>query len=356
MRVAVVSMRTPDHDDTAAARRTTRTARLLADRGHDVTVFCARWWDGHEHDRTEGDLRYVAITEDPVAPWLFALALPLLLLQFDPDAIHVAHDPPEQVLGAKLGGLLARAPVVADWYGDPKRPGAATTRRLAVRRADRLIVPSRLVGTWVRELGADDDAVVVVPESVDMSLVRNAPVDGDADVVYARRLDEDANVESLLLALAELRERDWQALIVGDGPERERYEQQAADLRIDDRVEFAGELPQMARLARYRAARVFVQTATRECFATELLWAMAAGCVGVVEYQADSSAHELIEHRERGIRTTNDVELSEAIVEAGERPELDVDESFADHDQDAVVGRFVECYRDARESFGFIQR
>ncbi|PSP78161.1 glycosyl transferase family 1 [Halobacteriales archaeon QS_1_68_20] len=352
MRVAVVSLRTPEDDDTAAARRTARTARLLADRGHDVTVFCSRWWDGHEHERTEGDVRYVAITEDPVAPWLFALALPLMLLQFDPDAIHVAHDPPEQVLGAKLGGLLARAPVVVDWYGDPKHPGSEATRRLSVRWPEKVIVPSRLVGTWVRELGADDDAVSVVPESVDMSLVKNAPVEGDADVVYARRLDEDANVESLLLALAELRERDWQALIVGDGPERDRYEQQAADLRIDDRVEFAGDLPQMIRLGRYRSAQVFVQTATKECFATELLWAMAAGCVGVVEYQADSSAHELIEHRERGIRTTNDVELSEAIVEASQRPDLDVDESLADYDQDVVVGEFVECYREAQESFG----
>jgi len=47
------------------------------------------------------------------------------------------------------------------------------------------------------------------------------------DVIYARRLDEGANLESLLLGLAELRGRDWQANVIGDGPERETYERLA---------------------------------------------------------------------------------------------------------------------------------
>lgn len=354
MRVAVVSIRTPDHEPSDPVRRTARTARLLADRGHDVTVFCAKWWDGPDHDRTEGNVRYAAITEEPISPWLFALVLPFLLWRYDAEIVHAAYDPPIQVLGAKLGAILSRAPVVVDWYGDPHLPGSKLVRRFAVRWPERIVVPSRVVETWVRELGGDGDAIEIIPEAVDMSLIRNAPANGEASIVYARRLDEDANLESLLLALAEVREREWQALVIGDGPERERYEQQVVDLRIDDRVEFAGTPPQMVRLSRYRAAQVFVQTARRECFATELLWALACGCVGVVEYQAQSSAHELIEHNPRGIRTTDDVELSEAIVDAGTLPAQDFDDSFSHYDQDVVVGQFVDCYRDARESAGLV--
>lgn len=351
--MAVVSQRSPDAGGDAV-ERLRRTARLLGERGHEVTVFCSKWWDDGGDERTEGNVRYVAVTEPGASPWLFAVTLPWLLARYRPEVIYAGYVPPAQVLGAKVAGTLLRTPVVVDWYGDRTRPGSERTRQLALRWADRVVVPSRVVETWVRELGGDGDDVAVVPESVDMSLVRNLPAFGDADVIYARDLDADANLESVLLALAELRERDWTAVVIGDGPERERYETQAADLRIDDRVQFVGDQPPEDRIARYRGAHVFVQTAEREPFARELLWALAAGCVGVVEYQAESSAHELVEHRDRGIRTTNDRELTDAIVSAGEMDRAEVNEGFADFDQDAVVERYIRLFREARESFGLL--
>jgi glycosyltransferase involved in cell wall biosynthesis len=353
MRVAVVSQQPPEAGG-EAAERLRRTARLLGERGHEVTLFCSRWWDGDEYEKAEGTVRYVAVTEPDAAPWLFALMLPVLLLRHRPEVVYAGYVPPAQVLGAKVASVLGRFPLAVDWYGDERFPGSERTRRFALRWSDRIVVPSRVVETWVRELGGDGDRVTVVPESIDMSLVRNLPTFGDADIVYSRPLDADANLESVLLALAELRERDWSAVVVGDGPERARYEQQAKDLRIDDRVEFVGDQPLEDRVARYRGAHVFVQTAVRESFARKLLWALAAGCVGVVEYQAESSAHELIEHRDRGIRTTNDRELTDAIVSAGELDDRDVDEEFAEYDQDTVVEQYVQCFEDLREEFGLL--
>ena len=43
-------------------------------------------------------------------------------------------------------------------------------------------------------------------------------VDHDDDIVFAHPFNETANVKSLLLELAELRDRDWSALIIGDDP------------------------------------------------------------------------------------------------------------------------------------------
>jgi glycosyltransferase involved in cell wall biosynthesis len=80
----------------------------------------------------------------------------------------------------------------------------------------------------------------------------------------------------MLLGLAELRGKDWSATVIGDGPERAAYEEQAADLRIDDRIDFVGACDRNERIAYYRGAHVFVQTAFRAQFATELLWALAA--------------------------------------------------------------------------------
>jgi glycosyltransferase involved in cell wall biosynthesis len=185
-----------------------------------------------------------------------------------------------------------------------------------------------------------------------MDLVRDTEPTEEAEIVFWRDLDGDSNAESLLLGLGELRRRDWEATIIGDGPNRASVEQTARDVRIADRVNFAGELPLEETIARLRGSHVFVQTARREPFARNLLWALACGCVGVVQYEEHSAAHELVEGRERGFRTTSDVELAKVLEEAGSLERLTVDEAFAAYDRRPVLDQYLECYRRARESFG----
>jgi glycosyltransferase involved in cell wall biosynthesis len=343
MRVVVVASRTGQYVDRDGVARTERVARELATRGHDVTVYCTGWWDGYDEYRELDGVTYRAVTVSPADSSFVARVAGLLAVD-RPDVVHARPTPPAAVLAARTGARLARAPLVVDWYGDDP-PGRF--RRRAARVGDRVVTPSRLVGTWVRELGASEARTRIVPEMLDMSLVRSTDPAGDVDVVAARDLDEDANLGSLFLALAELRQRDWTATVIGDGPVRESYEAQVADLRIDDRIEFVGDLPREERLARYRAAHVFVHTATWEPFATELMWAMACGCVGVVEYQEDSAAHELVERRQRGFRATSPEEIEDAIVEAGDVPEWTVDDSFEAFDREAIVERWLDCYREA---------
>ncbi len=198
--------------------------------------------------------------------------------------------------------------------------------------------------THLRERGYDDGRTAILPESIDVATIRETEPADDIDVVYAHPLGESANVESLLLGLAELRDRDWSVTIVGDGPERGTYEQEVSDLRIDDRVTFAGECDRERRVAIYKGAHTFVQTAVREQFATELLWAMACGCLGIVEYQAESSAHELVEQRDRAFRVTNPQEIADTIVESADHERLAIDDSFAEFDHDAVRKRYEALY------------
>jgi glycosyltransferase involved in cell wall biosynthesis len=343
MRVVVVAARTGRYVDRDGVARTERVARGLAARGHDVTVYCTGWWEGYDEYRELDGVTYRAVTVSPADASFVARVAGLLAVD-RPDVVHARPAPPAAVVAARAGARLARAPLVVDWYGDDP-PGRL--RRRAARAGDRVVTPSRLVGTWVRELGATEEQTAVVPEMLDTSLIRSTEPAGEADIVAARHLDARANLESLFLALAELRDRDWTATVIGDGPAREAYEEQVADLRIDDRVEFVGARSREERLARYRAAHVFAHTATWEPFATELLWAMACGCVGIVEYQEDSAAHELVERRERGFRATTPEEVEDAIVDAGDLPEWTVDESFESFDRDAVLERWLECYRDA---------
>lgn len=344
MRVAVVVERTSHYRETDGVCRLERVARGLADQGHDARVFCAQWWDGYEITRVAEGLTFHGVTVSP-ARSSFVARLPVLLAQFRPDVVHATPTPATVVRAAWLGSRLARAPFVIDWYGDEPHDSRLGP---AVRAPDRIVTPSRLVKRQARERGARADRIQVIPEAVDMDLIRRTEPHGDADVVYARRLDAEANLESLLLALAEHRRREWSATVVGAGPEREGYEAQAADLRIDDRVEFVGEIDRKERVARYRGSHTFVHTARRTWFATELLWALACGCVGVVEYKEDSSAHELVEGRSRGFRATDPEEVEKDLLAAESLERRTVDEEFAEFDRNAVLDRYLACYRDAR--------
>jgi glycosyltransferase involved in cell wall biosynthesis len=353
MRVSFVSLETVHHRETEATRRLDDLATRLAARGHDVTVHTSGFWDGFAETTEVDGVAYRAVVPETEAWQSFYVRLPFSLLQASPDVVHARATPPGQAMWANYGTSVVRAPLVVEWYGDEASSPGKNHRR-ALGGADAVVTPSRLVRTRAWELGASEDHVDVVPNSVDMDRIRDVDPRENGEIVYARRLDAGANLESVLLGLAELRQREWSATVVGDGPERESYEQQARDLRIDDRVEFVGECSRDERIGIYRGAHVFCQTATHCVFPTELLWGMACGCVGIVEYHADSSAHELVEHRDRGFRTTSEEELATAIHEAGELEDLTVDEDFASFDRDPVMEEYLECYRAVRADYGIL--
>ncbi len=344
MRLAFVSFETVHHRQTETNARFHALIELVRDAGHEVHVCCAQWWPG-VRDRLSADgIEYHGVSEGLSASESFFVRLPFVLAKIRPDVIHTTGTPPSQVIAARSGATLARAPLITEWYGEDDITDGRT-QRLAAARPDRIITPSRLVGTWIRERGASEDQVRVIPNHISTDQIQETPPDDPVDIVYSRRLDGDANLESLLLGLAELRDREWSAAILGDGPERETYELLSRDLRIDDRVTFRGVQPMKKEIAAYRSAHVFVQTARRCVFPSQLLWALAAGCVGIVEYQTDSSAHELVEGRSRGFRVTSEQELADAIIEAGSLEHRTYDEDFETFDQSAVLEQYLETYR-----------
>ncbi|MFT4945855.1 MAG: glycosyltransferase involved in cell wall biosynthesis [Natronomonas sp.] len=347
MRVAFVAMETTWQADSPGARRFERIARLLADRGHDVTVFCSQWWDSYDDERTVDGVRYRGVTLG-TALASFCTRLPALLAAYNPDIVHTRPIPGEQILAAKTGSRLARVPLFVEWFGD-ERPGPSRRTEWAATKPTRIVAPSRLIKTRVREFGATENQMLVIPESIDFDLIEAVEPAEGVDIVYAHPLDESANIGDFFLGLAELRERDWSATVIGDGPKREAYEREAADLRIDDRVSFAGACDRNRRLELYRGAHAFVQTAYREEFATELLWALACGCVGIVEYQAESSAHELIENYERSYRVTDPQGLADAIVSAGEFEGQTRNVEWKSYDHDVVIERYLDAYRTVSE-------
>ena len=343
MRVAVVTMETAHSEDRPRTRRLDRVAHQLVEAGNEVVVCCDQWWGGDVDTFEQDDIIYRRVTDNGSVR-RFSTRLPFVLRKVKPDIVHASYWPPAAAVGAAASRWIGRTPVAVDWYGD--KPVDADERLVsrAVSLPSSIMTPSKYVETAVRELGATPDRTHVIPESIDIDLIQQQPAADRPDIVTARHLDEAANVDMMLLGLAELRDRDWTAMVIGDGPARDFYQQKAEELRIDDRVSFPGELPREVRVAHYKAAHVFVQTAERCSFGEELLWALASGCVGIVDYQEQSAAHELVEAFDRGFRTTDAEELGQAIIDAADLDELEYDDRFASYHHPRILERYLDVY------------
>lgn len=114
-----------------------------------------------------------------------------------------------------------------------------------------------------------------------------APEGGRRRIVVPRRLFEKNGVEYFVRALPLIVDRvDAEAVLVGDGPEREKLERLAGELGVSDRVRFLGARPNAdmpgllssAELAVFPSLMEATSVAALECMACEL--PVAASNVG----------------------------------------------------------------------------
>lgn len=211
------------------------------------------------------------------------LELVRVLRRERPDIVH-ANSSKAGVLGrlaAYLAGVPIRIFTVHGWAFSA-HSGAAS--RL-YRWADRLVRPLTTATICVsdrdlaRGLAAHTctaERTVVIPNAVD---VRHAPAARHERarplVVAVGRLKAPKDFLTLVRALAQLPASAFEAVIVGDGPDRAELEAEIRRLGIGDRVLLLGERRDVPRLL--AGADLFVLSSTSEGMPVSVLEAMAAG-------------------------------------------------------------------------------
>jgi len=236
--------------------------RALAARGLEVTVAIPqRWrepWFGRPIDvewERQGGLevfplpaRGVAGGRDEMAKATYGRrALKALLRDRRPDLIQIEEEPGTQAARQVLGAARRLAiPVVLfthqnvdleqGWWAHWKQ-------RRMLRKLTGLVAGSDLAGTLVRR-DAPNLPIAVIPQlgALAPHEPQHVPHEGLA-IGYVGRLVRQKGLDTLLQALALQRALKWKLIIVGDGPERERLEALASELRLAARVRWTGGLP-----------------------------------------------------------------------------------------------------------------
>ena len=117
MRVAIIERRTIHKENENAAKRLHILAELLALKGHAVSFYCLKWWEGKDRETIVKGIRYYAVSEDPEdIEWRFAGQLPSKIRDYNPDIIISEGSERAVVIGAKLTSLLLRKPLVLDFH------------------------------------------------------------------------------------------------------------------------------------------------------------------------------------------------------------------------------------------------
>ncbi|MFW6153236.1 MAG: glycosyltransferase, partial [Halobacteriota archaeon] len=188
-----------------------------------------------------------------------------------------------------------------------------------------------------------------LPDPIDFERIAGTVAADRGEIVWAAQGAETAEVDIVLLSLAELRDRAWRGVLLGPMGDPRSVREAVDDLGLSDRVTVLDRVHPRERIAIYRGARVFIQTTPVSPFPTELLIAMAAGCVGVVQYQEYSSAHELVERSRTGELISTPEELADAVESASHREPRDLDERYRSYDGGAIASQLVTAYRSALE-------
>jgi glycosyltransferase involved in cell wall biosynthesis len=152
-------------------------------------------------------------------------------------------------------------------------PALRRARTLALRRARRVIVPSRYLAEIALDWGLDPERVVVVPNPAPALAVPAAPE--RRGLVFAGRITRQKALGTALEAIARVPEADL--LVLGDGPDRERLERHATELGLNGRVRFAGSVPRADVLRAFAAADALVLSSDWENFPHTAVEALALG-------------------------------------------------------------------------------
>ena len=153
------------------------------------------------------------------------------------------------------------------------------TARAVIERAAHTVSLSGVEAEQIRRnFPRAADRVYAMPAGVDVRAIQAAsPVQCAGEVVLAvGRLERCERLERTIAAMASLDQR-FRLVIVGDKPGARRLARYADDLRISDRVYFAGVISGQALYRWLRTARVLVTLSELEPSGFQVLEALSAG-------------------------------------------------------------------------------
>lgn len=319
MKVAIVSDAIYPYNKGGKEKRIYEISTRLATRGHDVTVYCMKWWEGSD-TRIEQGVRIKAIS--PYFPLysgekrsikealLFALHC-LKLVGEDFDIIDVDHMPHFVLFSTRLVALLKRKKLHVIWnevwgvsywikYMGPLGLFAGLIEKVTSLLPDEFTaVSEHTARELVTRLKVPSHKITVIPNGISIAEIKAiAPAPICSDIIFVGRLLSHKNVDVLIQSIALLKPNypALKCIIVGRGPERDNLIALVQKKNLQENIEFIEHIENHNQLyALMKSSRVFAFPSTREGFGIVVLEANSCGLPVVTSNHPQNAARYLIE-------------------------------------------------------------
>lgn len=318
MRIAIVSDVVYPYSKGGNEKRIYEISKRLAKRGHDVTIYCMKWWEGPA-TRVEEGVQIEAIS--PYFPLysgekrsikealLFSLHC-LKLMKKDFDILEVNHMPHFVLFSTKLVAFLKRRKLHVTWcevwgvsywmkYMGLSGVLAAWIEKITSMLPDQFTAVSQhTAGELVTKLRVPLHKITVVPPGISVDDIEGvAPALTRSDIIFVGRLLLHKNVDVLIESIVLLKQNypTIKCLIVGKGPERENLIKLVRERDLVRNIEFIEYVEDHRQLyALMKASRVFVFPSTREGFGIVVLEANGCGLPVITTDYHQNAARYLI--------------------------------------------------------------
>ena len=278
----------------------------LRAQGHEVKVLAL---SNTRRSYKEGDSYYIGSLPFPDYPehrFSFRLHDPLIdeLIGWDPDIIHI-HTEFTVCRMAKYIAKKTDTPIVMTTHTDFEYFNFGRFRNTAFvsflgrtwgksvyKQAVKVVVPSEKARGFAH-LQPHKDKVIVIPNGIETMhyqkkitmeekealLKKNGLIPNGKVLVMVTRLSKEKNVIEILRFFPALLKKipDVQLLLVGDGPDRKKFEKFCEDNGFKDHVSFTGRVCPEDVYKYYNLGDVFVSASLFELHSMSYLEAMAAG-------------------------------------------------------------------------------
>ncbi len=257
------------------------SVRLMQD-GHSVHVIVGHG-DLVPNLLNEANISFTHLTSmgrsvSPVNDLLALLKISRITSSFHPDLIS-AHTAKAGALGRLVGRLFAIPTIYTPhcWSFVDEFPNAKlylTIERCLKHTTDQIIAVSeheRLLGT---ESGVCNhkNSLTIHNGMPDLPPPFAEPSKPTPNIIMVARIDDQKDHTTLLHALNKIKDLNWSATFVGDGPLKNEIETLADHLKLKQRVSFLGYSKEIN--AELNKAQIFVLSTRWESFPRSILEAM----------------------------------------------------------------------------------
>ncbi len=263
-------------------RRMHDTARLLAARGHDVTVLTARLPDTAEEETTPEGYRIVRLPSRFInvynPPFVSSKGVLEALESMDADAVNYNYRWAPSYNKALKRYDGRKVFTYHNMWGEGVGIQAKLSEindngfRPTLETFDRIICVSDYVRNDLIRRGIPSDRTVTIPTCMDMPPAKEVP-EGDY-ILSLGRLVATKGLDHLIEAMRDI---DCRLILCGKGPESKKLEKMVSDLGLGSKVEMRGYVSDEEKDALIDACRLFVMPSIFESFGLAALEVMSHG-------------------------------------------------------------------------------